>query len=102
MNYLSGKSFILSCCVPFSCTDPGKNRHLKNLLYTIIPCVVFGLVVGMVIIAVCWKHHKQSPDFMKKTTLPTITVFLPEVGRDSYTNSTKKNIKQNNYKRVLF
>ena len=59
--------------------DTDSGGHLSNLLYTVIPCVVFGMVVAIVIIAVCWKQHKQGPGAIKKNTRMTVTVLLPEV-----------------------
>ena len=30
-----------------------------NILYTIIPCLIFALAVSLVIITLAWKRHKQ-------------------------------------------
>jgi hypothetical protein len=45
--------------------------------------------VAIVIIAVCWKRHKQGPDAIKKNTRMTVTVVLPEV---RYSSSLYKRI----------
>jgi hypothetical protein len=37
------------------------------------------MIVAIVIIAICWKRHKQGPDAIKKNTRLTVTVLLPEV-----------------------
>ena len=66
-------------------TVPDSGGHLSNLLYTVIPCVVFGMVVAIVIIAICWKRHKQGPDAIKKNTRMTVPVLLPEVSDPSQT-----------------
>lgn len=71
---------LLNSYFLFLCKDPeSDDGHLSNLLYTVIPCVVFGMVVAIVIIAVCWKQHKQGPDAIITNTTMTVTVMLPEV-----------------------
>ena len=37
------------------------------------------MTVAIVIIAVCWKQHKQGPDAIKTNPTMTVTVLLPEV-----------------------
>lgn len=73
---------------------PESGGHLSNLLYTVIPCVVFGLIVAIVIIAVCWKRHKQGPDAIKKGTRMTVTVLLPEVSTNSYFVMFREGVKE--------
>ena len=59
--------------------NDGSVGGLSNLLYTVVPCAVFGIIVAIVFIAVCWRKHKQGPYTINKDAFLTVPVFLPEV-----------------------
>lgn len=80
----NGKSIMEYCDLP-TCAILVRTAT-TNILYTIIPCLIFALVVSLAIITLAWRRHKQhyydSAPTTSKELVPRVNPKIEELHRE--------------------
>lgn len=76
---------IQEVCNVRQCGTPVHSQQ-SNILYTIVPCLAFGLALSLAIIMIAWKRHKQhyyqSAPRSPKPFVPRVSSKVPELNRE--------------------